>query len=43
MSDGISEMNRAAPHRREDAEALLAAGHFRGAMYLSGYAIKCLL
>lgn len=43
MSDGVSEMNRAALRRREDAEALLAAGHFRGAMYVSGYAIECLL
>lgn len=40
---GISDQSRASQRRREDAQALLLAGRWRGAMYLGGYAVECLL
>lgn len=40
---GISTQARASVHRLDDARALLAAGHWRGAMYMVGYAVECLL
>lgn len=40
---GISEQSKASKHRLEDAYALLNAGRWRGAMYMSGYAVECLL
>jgi len=40
---GITEQSKAAKHRWDDAQALLAAGRWRGAMYLAGYAVECLL
>ncbi len=43
LYSGISEQSRASTHRLEDAQALLAAGRWRGAMYMAGYAVECLL
>jgi len=40
---GATEQSKAAKHRWDDGRALLAAGRWRGAMYLAGYAIECLL
>ncbi len=40
---GISEQSKASKHRLDDARALLNAGRWRGAMYLSGYAVECLI
>ncbi len=40
---GISEQAKASVHRLEDARALLQAGRWRGAMYMAGYAVECLL
>lgn len=40
---GLSEQSKAGKHRLDDARALLNAVRFRGAMYLAGYAIECLL
>lgn len=43
MFHGISEQAKAGTHRYVDAQALLAACRWRGAMYLGGYAIECAL
>lgn len=43
LYSGISEQSRASTHRLENAQALLAAGRWRGAMYMAGYAVECLL
>lgn len=40
---GVSEQGKAGKHRLDDARALLNAIRCRGAMYLAGYAIECLL
>lgn len=40
---GISEQARASTHRLDDAHALFNAGRWRGAMYMAGYAVECLL
>ena len=40
---GISEQGKAGKHRMDDARALLNAVRWRGAMYLAGYAVECLL
>jgi len=40
---GITEQRKVAKHRFEDAKALVAAGRWRGAMYLAGYSVECLL
>jgi HEPN domain-containing protein len=40
---GVSEQAKAGKHRLEDARTLLAAGRWRGAMYLAGYAVECYL
>lgn len=40
---GVSEQARAARHRMDDARALLTCLRRRGAMYLAGYAVECLL
>jgi len=40
---GISEQSKASKHRLEDAYALLNAGRWHGAMYMSGYAVECLI
>lgn len=41
--DGITEQGKAARQRLEDAKVLLAGGRWRGAMYVSGYAVECIL
>ena len=43
LHDGISEQASASHQRLEDAKALLNASRWRGAMYIGGYAVECLL
>lgn len=43
LYSGISEQSKASTHRLDDARALLQAGRWRGAMYMAGYAVECLL
>jgi len=40
---GVSEQGKAGKHRMDDARALLNATRWRGAMYIAGYAVECLL
>jgi len=40
---GVSEQGKAGKHRMDDARALFNAVRWRGAMYLAGYSIECLL
>lgn len=40
---GISEQAKASVHRLEDAKVLVCEGRWRGAMYLGGYGVECLL
>jgi len=40
---GVSEQAKASLHRLDDAYALFNAGRWRGAMYMAGYAVECLL
>jgi len=40
---GVSEQSKASKHRRDDAQALFNAVRWRGAMYLAGYSVECLL
>ena len=40
---GVSEQSKSSTHRRDDAHALLNAARWRGAMYMAGYSIECLL
>ncbi len=40
---GVSEQAKAGKHRLDDARALLNAVRWRGAMYMAGYAVECLL
>ena len=40
---GVSEQAKAGKHRMNDARALLNAVRWRGAMYLAGYSVECLL
>lgn len=41
--NGISEQAAVSIHRLEDARVLLNAGRWRGAMYVTGYAVECLM
>ena len=41
--DGISEQAKAGRHRWDDAIVLRANARYRGAMYLAGYSVECLL
>ena len=43
MADGVSELGKAGKHRMDDARQLIAAVRWRGAMYLAGYSVECLL
>ena len=43
LHNGISEQATASHQRLEDAKALLNASRWRGAMYMAGYAVECLL
>src|SRR6266481_6353569 len=43
LSTGVSEQAKASTHRLDDARALLNAVRWRGAMYMAGYAVECLL
>lgn len=40
---GVSEQSKAGKHRMDDARALLNAVRWRGAMYIAGYSVECLL
>ena len=40
---GVSEQAKASIQRLDDARALFNAGRWRGAMYMAGYAVECLL
>lgn len=40
---GISEHGKAGKHRRQDAQVLHDGSRWRGAMYIGGYAVECLL
>ena len=40
---GISDQAKAATHRLDDARALFNASRWRGAMYMAGYSVECLL
>ena len=40
---GVSEQAKASKHRWDDAQALFKALRWRGAMYMAGYVIECLL
>ena len=40
---GVTDQGKAGKHRWQDARALLDKGRWRGAMYLAGYAVECLL
>lgn len=43
MADGVSELGKAGKHRMDDARGLTKAVRWRGAMYLAGYSVECLL
>ena len=43
LHDGVSELAVASRQRLADAKALLNASRWRGAMYMAGYAVECLL
>lgn len=43
LHDGIREQASASRQRLEDARVLLRASRWRGAMYIAGYAVECLL
>jgi hypothetical protein len=40
---GVTEQGKAGKHRMDDARALLNAVRWRGAMYMAGYSVECLL
>ncbi|MEM7531052.1 MAG: hypothetical protein AAF639_02655 [Chloroflexota bacterium] len=40
---GLNEQLKASKHRLDDAHALFNAVRWRGAMYMAGYSIECLL
>ncbi len=40
---GVTEQAKAAKHRMDDARALFNSVRWRGAMYLAGYSVECLL
>ena len=43
LHNGVSELAGASRQRLADAQALLNASRWRGAMYMAGYAVECLL
>ncbi len=43
LFSGVSEQAKASKHRLDDARALLIQQRWRGAMYMAGYSIECLL
>jgi HEPN domain-containing protein len=40
---GVTEQGKAGKNRMDDARALLNAVRWRGAMYMAGYSVECLL
>jgi hypothetical protein len=40
---GVSEQDKAGKHRMDDARALMTRDRWRGAMYMAGCSIECLL
>lgn len=43
LRNGVSELAGASRQRLVDAQVLLNASRWRGAMYIGGYAVECLL
>lgn len=43
LYDGVSELDGASRQRLADAKVLFNAFRWRGAMYMAGYAVECLL
>ena len=43
LFSGVSEQSKVGKHRMDDVRALLNAIRRRGAMYMAGYSIECLL
>jgi hypothetical protein len=43
QDSGRSELKKAGRHRLDDARTLLRFSRWRGAMYLAGYSVECLL
>lgn len=43
LYQGLSDQGKAGKHRMDDAWALLNAVRWRGAMYMAGYSVECLL
>ena len=43
LHDGVSEQANASRQRLADAKSLLNASRWRGAKYMAGYAVECLL
>ena len=43
LHNGVSELAGASRQRLADAQALLNASRWRGAMYMAGYSVECLL
>ena len=43
LHNGVSELAAASRQRLADAQALFNASRWRGAMYMAGYAVECLL
>ena len=43
LHNGVSELAVASRQRLVDAQTLLNASRWRGAMYMAGYAVECLL
>ena len=43
LFNGVSEHSKAGKHRMEDARALMKEKRWRGALYIAGYVIECLL
>ncbi len=40
---GVTEQGKVGKHRMDDARVLLNAARWRGATYMAGYSIECLL
>jgi len=41
--DGVSQQTKAGRERLKDAQELITAERWQGAMYMAGYAVECLL
>jgi len=43
LFSGVSELSKVVSYRRDDAQALFKQERWRGAMYMAGYAVECLI